>query len=853
MSGTISDTSAGTGVPPSRQQATATRHASGRRIRLLSAPDSEFARAVPPDDRFGISGRVRCLLAYDANMPPPPLPPRAVGHAFQRLTAGAAAEAIVERLRPRLALTLASQFKMHQRIEQILDWLAGFDGDTWEERWLSSGADAAPRSWAGSGFPDLAAEVPRAAVTGAYHLIQARTLRPSYAWLLDSRPGNRGLHHFFELNAGPLLGPLRALPAYLQANAKQQRDAEQCLARVMVRTGKPLGDIRGEDLLHYADVVRTSGRHRREHLAWELLVALGIFAGEPATLRAAWSAKGNTRQHSVATLVDRYGIPKSGVRDLLVDYLNEVKPGMDYASLTGLAYRLVRTFWWEVLQINPQQADLRLSPETIVAWRERFALTTDGKPRREIHSTLFGIRAFYRDLSEWAHDDPARWGVWVAPCPIPRTQSRTAAKEKRQQKATTQARTRALTPLLPRFLAAADERRDWGRRLLDAALAADQGGVFTVDGVTFARCQHRTRYDYLRPARTWANILHSEPGAPPVPLEGGRVNVSRLEEDGFWSWAVTHTLRLTGVRIEELLELTQLSLRHYTPPTANTLVPLLHIVPSKTDAERLIPMSPELVTVLLAVQRRVKDPATGQVPLSIRYDPHEKLHGEPLPHVFARRFGTRQEVLSPAYVRALLIDTAAWAGLCEKGEAVFTPHDFRRLFTTELVGAGLPLHIVSSLLGHLSLDTTRGYTAVFPEHLVAAHDALIERRRQLRPDGEMRPATGEEWVDFEQHFLLRKIALGSCHRPYGTPCVHEHACTRCRFLKVDPAQLGRIEEMTSNAEDRLVEAREKVWLGEVVALEETLTHLRRRRAEAESQLADVQVLDSTTIRRGTMR
>ena len=57
-----------------------------------------------------------------------------------------------------------------------------------------------------------------------------------------------------------------------------------------------------------------------------------MFPGEPATLRAAWSAKGNTRQHSVATLVYRYGIPPSGVRDRLVDYLSELKPGMDYAS-----------------------------------------------------------------------------------------------------------------------------------------------------------------------------------------------------------------------------------------------------------------------------------------------------------------------------------------------------------------------------------------------------------------------------------------------------------------------------------------------------------------------------------------
>ena len=40
--------------------------------------------------------------------------------------------------------------------------------------------------------------------------------------------------------------------------------------------------------------------------------------------------------------------------------------------------------------------------------------------------------------------------------------------------------------------------------------------------------------------------------------------------------------------------------------------------------------------------------------------------------------------------------------------------------------------------------------------------------------------------------------------------MHEHACTRCRFLRVDPAQLGRIDEMTENAEQRLVEAKDRV-------------------------------------------
>lgn len=42
--------------------------------------------------------------------------------------------------------------------------------------------------------------------------------------------------------------------------------------------------------------------------------------------------------------------------------------------------------------------------------------------------------------------------------------------------------------------------------------------------------------------------------------------------------------------------------------------------------------------------------------------------------------------------------------------------------------------------------------------------------------------------------------------------------------------------MTSNAEARLVEAKDRAWLGEVAALEASLRHLRQRRAEAEQQL-----------------
>lgn len=816
-----------------RRQAAETRRAAAPSIKLLSRPGSPHLAAVPADDRFNQKGRTRPLSGYDANHPPPAFPAGAWGATMQRLTLDDVCELLIQRLRD----SGASVWKLRMRgARALLERLIRYPGETWDQRWLASGFDAAPRSWMDHfDLPTPGSYSPEQ--LGMNALLQARVLRPSYSFLLDS--GRRfNAREFLDATGGSGIEELRQLSGYRAAVLRQQKDVESGLARVMIRTGKQIEQITADDLLYYADVVKTSGRHRREHLLWELLVHLGPLAGEAPTLRAAWSAKGNSRQHSTATLVDRYGIPASGVRNLLVDYLDEIRPGMDYGSLEGLAYRLARLFWWQVVQINPEQADLRLSPEVATAWRERLAMTTDGRPRREIHSILFAIRGFYRDLAEWSHDDPVRWGIWVAPCPVPRDLSRAASKDKRQQKSEMQDRTRMLTPLLPAFVAAASEQKRRSALFLQRAEACQDGEEFEVEGYRFVRDSPPEKYTHLERLRVWARMADGQPRPIWIRQQHQRIDVTAAEQDGFWCWAVVETLRHTGIRIEELLELTQLSLRHYTASTTGTLVPLLHIVPSKTDCERLIPMTPEMVQVLLAVLRRAKA-RNDHVPLSVRYDVNEKVHGELLPHLFSRRVGTRQEVLSMFYVHCLLGHLSVVAGSTDAGQPVrFTPHDFRRLFATDAVNGGLPLHIAAALLGHLNLDTTRGYTAVFPEHIISAHQAFIERRRQLRPLEEDRIADADEWAEFEQHFLLRRVALGECHRPYGTPCVHEHACTRCRFLRVDPAQLGRIDEMTENAEQRLVEAKDRGWLGEVAALEESLKHLRMRHTEAQRRLSE---------------
>ena len=91
----------------------------------------------------------------------------------------------------------------------------------------------------------------------------------------------------------------------------------------------------------------------------------------------------------------------------------------------------------------------------------------------------------------------------------------------------------------------------------------------------------------------------------------GRRNLTREEHQAFWAWAAVGVLRHSGIRIEELTELTHSSLVQYRLPATSELVPLLHIAPSKTDSERLLVIGPELADVLSAIVCRVRDPGRG--------------------------------------------------------------------------------------------------------------------------------------------------------------------------------------------------------------------------------------------------
>ncbi|MFD6799251.1 hypothetical protein [Streptomyces cyaneofuscatus] len=119
------------------------------------------------------------------------------------------------------------------------------------------------------------------------------------------------------------------------------------------------------------------------------------------------------------------------------------------------------------------------------------------------------------------------------------------------------------------------------------------------------------------------------------------------------------------------------------------------------------------------------------------------------------------------------------------------------------------------------------------EDVVRHYQAHLQQRRQIRPTHEYRDATTQEWDEFEDHFDRRKVELGSCGRPYGTPCQHEHACVRCPMLHVNPKMLPRLAELEADLLDRRDRAEAEGWIGEIEGIDLTLTFLRAKRDEAQ--------------------
>jgi integrase len=709
----------------------------------------------------------------------------------------------------------------------VTGWLEAQPGGTWQDRWLASGAEDQPQwqdafaAWrAASGAAGRQRGVPACLPGGLMLLITGDVIRPGLGWLLQHMPRNLG-EEMARTRDGAGFAQLAALASSVRATAHTRHDALNRIAVILAAKGGTVADIAVGDCAQLlaaiaARSIVTGRRNADGPFFYQLLHAAGVLGADAPASARVLAGRGRP---GCEELIGRYGIRCAPIRDLLVDYLRERQPSMDFASLDNLSRQLAKQFWADLEDHHPGISSLKLSRDAAAAWKQRVMTKPGpgGEPAARLsgRGVLSAVRAFYLDIAEWADEDPARWGPYAVRCPVSASDA-SHKRDRKQRKSRIDQRTRERLPLLPALVAWAHAERDAAAQRLHAAAAAGPGEMFTAGGQDLRRAVMRT-------AKTTGRIWATSPAG------GKRRDLTYEEHRAFWAWALIEVLRHTGIRIEELSELTHHSLIQYRLPATGELIPLLQIAPSKTDEERLLVVSPELADVLSAIVSRIRGQASA-VPLAVFYDHAERAFYPPMPLLFQWRLRLENRPVSQESLRDYLDHALAASGFTGPGarSAHYTAHDFRRIFITDAITHGMPPHIAQLIAGHRDINTTMGYMAVYPEDVINGHRAFIARRRALRPTAEYRVPTDAEWDEFLGHFARRKVALGDCGRSYDTPCIHEHSCLRCPMLRPDPAQRPRLEDICASLADRITEAEQHHWLGEAEGLKVSLAGARHK-------------------------
>ena len=491
-------------------------------------------------------------LAIMGKFPPRPVPPAWAATSQARA-------AVVRRMLspPFLVCDYKARHVRKLTLLKVLDWLELHPGKTWQERWDATGAGVDGRlDWRARLMADLHASgslgpqgghIGSVLGTGLIQLIAGDVLRPGLPWLLATASPVRMAEEMTRVRDPEGIAELKALRKASVVAGSTFLPAVERIALIMAAKGGGVRDITPGDcleLLKHCREVFTGGGQANRHspFFYQLLHTAGVFpASAPSTVRI-FSAR-FPGQLTPGQLVDRYDLACRPVRDLLVDYLRERQPGVDYNTLTGLASALALRFWKDLETHHPGISSLRLAPDIAAAWKQRIQTRTvrsPGSPGQVIESAtarksadgiLTTVRAFYLDLAQWALDEPSRWGPWAVPCPI-RAGDIQHKKEKTRRKARMDQRTRRLLPLLPAVTQAVSRAREAAATRLQAAIAAQPGELFTAGSQTLSRAR-MSRYS----PRIWAE----EPGT------GKRRDLTREEDNAFWAWAAVEVLRATGI------------------------------------------------------------------------------------------------------------------------------------------------------------------------------------------------------------------------------------------------------------------------------------------------------------------
>ena len=132
-------------------------------------------------------------------------------------------------------------------------------------------------------------------------------------------------------------------------------------------------------------------------------------------------------------------------------------------------------------------------------------------------------------------------------------------------------------------------------------------------------------------------------------------------------------------------------------------------------------------------------------------------------------------------------------------------HRMRHTKATDLLNAGVPIHVVQRYMGHVSPEMTMHYAKTLAE----THEAEFLRFAKLGRDArplEMDPADVYELVQLDRH-TDRILPNGVCLLPPPKRCDRGNACLTCDHFATDARHLDELRAQLAATED-LIQARQ---------------------------------------------
>ena len=132
-------------------------------------------------------------------------------------------------------------------------------------------------------------------------------------------------------------------------------------------------------------------------------------------------------------------------------------------------------------------------------------------------------------------------------------------------------------------------------------------------------------------------------------------------------------------------------------------------------------------------------------------------------------------------------------------------HRMRHTKATDLLNAGVPIHVVQRYMGHVSPEMTMHYAKTLAE----THEAEFLRFAKLRRDGrplEMDPADVYELVQLDRH-TDRILPNGVCLLPPPKRCDRGNACLTCDHFATDARHLAELRAQLA-ATGELIQTRQ---------------------------------------------